>query len=179
MGEQSVPCSIVRPIQAEFSAAEPNLGNQDKHLISGRLPPAVVRLIQAASGQCSTGWHGPMRSHGEYFQEQSLPIGTQRNFEFCICIFLDLCYRVFIPVVEATETPSRPGEVCVTGLPARTAPTFVPSFFARRIPVTPLFTFPSPFRLTLAPAGRPSGSPIGLGQAPASKAGPPSRPATR
>jgi hypothetical protein len=22
------------------------------------------------------------------------------NFEFCICIFLDLCYRVFIPVVE-------------------------------------------------------------------------------
>src|SRR5205814_6807727 len=32
--------------------------------------------------------------------------------------------------------PSEPGVVCVTGLPARTAPTFVPSFFVQSVQVS-------------------------------------------
>jgi hypothetical protein len=71
---------------------------------------------------------GPMSLRPPSKGVQSL---TPKDFEFCICVFPNLCYRVFIPVVEATYTPSRPGEVCVTGLPARTASTFVPPFFAR------------------------------------------------
>ena len=44
------------------------------------------------------------------------------NFEFCICILPNLCYRGFIPLDEAVETASPESEaVCVTGLPARTA----------------------------------------------------------
>jgi len=29
-----------------------------------------------------------------------------KNFDFCICISLNLCYRGFIPVVEVVETTS-------------------------------------------------------------------------
>jgi hypothetical protein len=50
----------------------------------------------------------------------------QKDFEFCICNSPNLCYRVFIPAVESD---SKPEVVCVTGLPARTAPTFVPFFY--------------------------------------------------
>jgi hypothetical protein len=53
------------------------------------------------------------------------------NFDFCICIQFNLCYGVYIPVEKAVEMPlTRLEVVCVTGLPARTARPFVPSFFA-------------------------------------------------
>ncbi|SPE17841.1 hypothetical protein SBA5_1100021 [Candidatus Sulfotelmatomonas gaucii] len=70
----------------------------------------------------------------------------QNNFEFCICFFPNLCYRVFIPVVESF---SEPEVVCVTGLPARIALTSVPSFYLRTIPrparppATPAFKSPA------------------------------------
>jgi hypothetical protein len=60
---------------------------------------------------------------------------NNNNFDFCICIPLDLCYGVYIPVMEGLQSALLLLEVvCVTGLPARTARTFVPSFFAGRCP---------------------------------------------
>jgi hypothetical protein len=57
------------------------------------------------------------------------------NFDFCICFPPNLCYGVYIPVKEAVEHTAPELEVvCVTGLPARTARPFVPSFFARPAP---------------------------------------------
>src|SRR5271157_6227060 len=51
------------------------------------------------------------------------------NFDFCICFNPNLCYGVYIPVMERPIAASKLEVSCVTGLPARTAPTFVPSFF--------------------------------------------------
>jgi hypothetical protein len=42
------------------------------------------------------------------------------NFDFCICILLNLCYGVYIPVGETADPANSELEVvCVTGLPAR------------------------------------------------------------
>jgi hypothetical protein len=42
-------------------------------------------------------------------QENDFFSVPQKNFDFCICIQLNLCYRVFIPLVEAVNSapPSR------------------------------------------------------------------------
>jgi hypothetical protein len=56
----------------------------------------------------------------------------KNNFDFCICFQMNLCYGVYIPVEEQAEIAASELEVsCVTGLPARTARPFVPSFFVR------------------------------------------------
>jgi hypothetical protein len=60
----------------------------------------------------------------------------KNNFDFCICFLPNLCYGVYIPVKDAVELAALELEVsCVTGLPARTARPFVPSFF---VPANPL-----------------------------------------
>ena len=60
------------------------------------------------------------------------PPSLQNNFVFCIWLLLNLCYGVYIPVEKAAvDATSRLGVVCVTGLPARTARPFVPSFFGK------------------------------------------------
>jgi hypothetical protein len=64
----------------------------------------------------------------EEAKRDSLP-SRKINFNFCICIEPNLCYGVYIPVIEATPNVASELEVsCVTGLPARTARPFVPSF---------------------------------------------------
>jgi hypothetical protein len=53
------------------------------------------------------------------------------NIKFCICLVGNLWYCVYIPVMESGLLIAPKLEVvCVTGLPARTAKPFVPSFFA-------------------------------------------------
>ena len=52
-----------------------------------------------------------------------------KDFDFCICFLLGICYRVFIPLeMTVGAVASKVEVVCVTGLPARTE-MFVPSFY--------------------------------------------------
>ena len=56
--------------------------------------------------------------------------GSKNNFDSCICFLTNLCYGVYTPVKEPVELAASELEAsCVTGLPARTARPFVPSFF--------------------------------------------------
>jgi len=52
------------------------------------------------------------------------------NFDFCIAFF---CIYAIVYLFRLWRRFSKPEVVCVTGLPARTARPFVPSFFSSRL----------------------------------------------
>ena len=94
------------------------LVNHDNHLILNSLSCIgccrTAQITPFGAQNASILGSGKNKSHT-----------IQINFEICICIFPNLCYGVYIPVMESL---SKPEVVCVTGLPARTARPFVPSF---------------------------------------------------
>ncbi len=57
------------------------------------------------------------------------PRAHPKEFGILYCIFPNLCYRVFIPVVRVAKTTFELEVVCVTGLPARTAQSSCRLFF--------------------------------------------------
>jgi hypothetical protein len=64
---------------------------------------------------------------------QGLLCEPQINFDFCICIYLNLCYRVFIPVVRRSD-PLPAGSSLRHWPPGTNSKTFVPFFF---LPASP------------------------------------------
>ena len=84
-------------------------------------------------------------------------LDSSKNFDFCSCILLNLCYGVFIPAVEMVECfVSNAEVVCVTGLPARTLTQFVPFFClpGRRFKSCLCLFAPLPQALVLRPSAR-------------------------
>ena len=85
------------------------------------------------------------------YSRLGLPIRPKINFDFCIAFF-----RIYaiVYLFRLWRRFSKPEVVCVTGLPARTARPFVPSFFfrplSRRSPVSlpPALALPLPRSLS-------------------------------
>jgi hypothetical protein len=62
-----------------------------------------------------------------------------KNFDYCICFLLNLCYGVYIPVEEAAEfAATETGSGLRHWPPGTNSSAFVPPFFA---PKSPFFRF--------------------------------------